>query len=168
MTLDVEIPEPPTIRAPQDPGDYDAVDEPEDWTGDTAPREALAEFLREGAWADAFDEWREQTYMGEEEFQLVLDLGLIDEFDFYWNPSAADVGYRAPTLPESGTLSASDETLEEVDAEGIEEVDAEGIEEVDAEGIEEELDELGRTVSEVLENRYIDRSGEEFGFFDDR
>ncbi|MCU4973020.1 hypothetical protein OB955_09725 [Halobacteria archaeon AArc-m2/3/4] len=152
MTLDVEIPEPPTIRAPQDPGDYDAVDEPEDWTGDTAPREALAEFLREGAWADAFDEWREQTYMGEEEFQLVLDLGLIDEFDFYWNPSAADVGYRAPTLPESGTLSASDETLEEVDAEGI----------------EEELDELGRTVSEVLENRYIDRSGEEFGFFDDR
>ncbi|WP_276254258.1 hypothetical protein [Halomontanus rarus] len=152
MTLDVEIPEPPTIRAPQDPGDYDAVDEPEDWTGDTTPREALAEFLREGAWADAFDEWREQTYVGEEEFQLVLDLGLIDEFDFYWNPSAADVGYRAPTLPESGTLSASDETLEEIDAEGI----------------EEELDDLGRTVSEVLENRYIDRSGEEFGFFADR
>lgn len=32
-------------------------------------------------------------------------------------------------------------------------------------GIEEELDELGRTVSEVLETDYIHRSREEFGFF---
>jgi hypothetical protein len=29
MTLDVEIPDPPTLSGPQDPGDYDAVDEPE-------------------------------------------------------------------------------------------------------------------------------------------
>jgi len=30
MTLDVEIPDPPTLSGPQDPGDYDAVDEPEE------------------------------------------------------------------------------------------------------------------------------------------
>lgn len=153
MTLDVEIPEPPTLHGGQDPGDYDAVDEPEpeDWTGDTAPREALAEFLREGAWEDAFAEWSDQTYMTEGEFRLVLELGLIDEFDFYWNESAEDVGYRASSVP--GTLPESyDESLDSGDVQGI----------------EEELDGLGRTVSEVLENDYIHRDGDEFGFFGDR
>jgi len=44
MTLDVEIPDPPTLSGPQDPGDYDAVDEPE-WTGDDTRREALSDFF---------------------------------------------------------------------------------------------------------------------------
>lgn len=151
MTLDVEVPDPPSLHGPQDPGDYDAVDEPEDWTGDDFRREALADFLREGAWEDGFDEWREQTYISEDEFRLVLDLGMIDEFDFYWNPSAEDVGYRAPTLADDRPVSRG-----------------ESLEEIDTDGIEEELDDLGRTVSEVLENDYIHRDGGEFGFFRDR
>jgi hypothetical protein len=37
-TLDVETPDPPRLRGPQDPGEYDAVDEPDEWTGDESPR----------------------------------------------------------------------------------------------------------------------------------
>jgi hypothetical protein len=144
MTLDVEIPDPPTLSGPQDPGDYDAVDEPEEWTGDDTRREALSDFLKAGAWEDAFDEWAADTYMAEDEFQTVLEFGLIEEFDFYWNQSAEDVGYRAPTVPDD---AAHD-----------------GLDEDDVEDIEEELDSLGRTVSEVLENDYILRNGSEFGY----
>lgn len=147
MALDVEIPDPPVLHGPQDPGDYEAVDELENSTDDTYRREDMVQMLEDGAWEAAFDEWAETTYLTEAEFQVVLDLDLIDEFDFYWNPSAEDVGYRAPTLSED-TLELDDETIEQVDVEGI----------------EEELDSLGRTVSEVLENDYIHRDGEEFGY----
>ena len=144
MTLDVETPDPPTLSGAQDPGDYDAVDEPVD-TGDDYRREALAEFLESGAWDDAFDDWADRTYLTEAEFRAVLDADLIDDLDFYWNPSAEDVGYRAPTVPTD--LPASPD-----------------LERDDIRGIEEELDDLGRTVSEVLENDYIGRSSEEFGY----
>ncbi len=150
MTLDVDIPDPPALDGPQKPGAYDAVDEPEERSGDTVPHEALATFLQEGAWEDGFDEWRDHTYMTADEFRLVRELGLIRGFDFYWNVSSADVGYQAPTVPED-LPPPYDETLERGDIQGI----------------EEELDELGRTVSEVLETDYIHRSGEEFGFFSD-
>lgn len=149
MSLDVETPAPPALDRPQDPGDYDAVVEPEDRVDDTPPHEALATFLQEGAWEAGFNEWRDHTYMTEDEFQLVQERGLIDEFDFYWNVATEDVGYRAPAV--SDDFSGSDNTLERGEIQGI----------------EEELDELGRTVSEVLETDYIHRSGEEFGFFGD-
>jgi hypothetical protein len=37
----------------------------------------------------------------------------------------------------------------------------------DRQDVEEALDDLGRTVSEVLENDYLVRTGEEFGFHAD-
>ncbi|MFC4550408.1 MULTISPECIES: stage III sporulation protein AB [Halorussus] len=147
MTLDVETPDPPALRGPQHPGDYDAVDELEDETGDTHRRENLAEFLQNGAWEDAFEEWAEHTYLTDEEFRVVRELGLIDEFDFYWNPSDEDVGYRAPTVPDE-LPEPYDETLERGDVQGIDEA----------------LDALGRTVSEVMENDYIHRDASEFGY----
>ncbi|WP_254523041.1 hypothetical protein [Natrinema caseinilyticum] len=143
MTLDVEIPDPPALRGPQDPGDYDAVSEPDARTGDDARRQELAGFLDGGAWEDAFDDWAADTYMTEAEFRAVRELGLLDELDFYWNPSADDVGYLVPTVP--------DDRLE-------------GRDDIDADDLEEELDALARTVSEVLETDYIHRDGEEFGF----
>ncbi|AHG01442.1 hypothetical protein HALLA_03375 (plasmid) [Halostagnicola larsenii XH-48] len=150
MSLDVEIPEPPTLDSPQDPGDYDAVVEPDERVGDSTPREALATFLRDGAWETGFDEWRDQTYMTLDEFELVRELGLIDEYDFYWNVAAEDVGYQSPPVP-ADLPAPYDEMFDRGDIQGI----------------EEELDELGRTVSDVLETDYIHRSGEEFGFFSD-
>ncbi|WP_247001176.1 hypothetical protein [Halosolutus gelatinilyticus] len=149
MTLDVEIPDPPTLEEPQDATEYDAVVGPDERVDSTAPREALAAFLQDGAWEAGFDEWRDHTYMTEDEFRLVREQGLIDGFDFYWNVAAGDVGYRTPAVPDD--FPAPDSALERGERQGI----------------EEELDELGRTVSEVLETDYIHRSGEEFGFFSD-
>ncbi|WP_226483022.1 hypothetical protein [Natrinema amylolyticum] len=146
MTLDVEVPDPPRLHGSQDPGDYDAVDEPDERTGDNVRREALADFLEAGAWEDAFDEWARDTYLSETEFRAVREAGLLERLDFYWNQSAEDVGYRAPAVPDD--LAAT----------------REGLDDVDIQGIEEELDSLGRTVSEVLENDYIHRDGEEFGY----
>jgi hypothetical protein len=147
MALDVETPDPPTLDDPRDPGDYDALDEPEEWIGDDYRREELAGLLREGAWHDGFAEWSDHTQLTEGEFRVVTDLGLVEEFDFYWNPAAEDVGYRAPTLPDDPPAPYDDLDTE------------------DRSVIDEELDALGRTVSEVLETDYIHRSGEEFGFF---
>jgi len=41
MPLDVEVPDPPALHGPQDPGDYDAVDELDEETGGNYRREEL-------------------------------------------------------------------------------------------------------------------------------
>ncbi|AQL43518.1 hypothetical protein BV210_12795 [Halorientalis sp. IM1011] len=147
MTLDVEVPDPPRLSGPGDPGDYDAVDEPEEWTGDEEAREALSDMLSAGAWEDAFEEWRRGTSLSVEQFRAARELGTFQHLDFHYNPTAEDVGYRAPSLPEGPDALAEA-----------------GLDRDDAREIEGELDDLGRIVSEVLENDYIHRSSEEFGY----
>lgn len=150
MTLDVEIPEPPELRGPQDPGDYDSVEEIEAHPGEQPERDTLATALEAGAWDEAFDDWRRDTYLSEDQYSAVIDLELIDQFDFYWNPSAEDVGYRAPTVPDDRP-APYDEHLDRTDVQDVDEA----------------LDDLGRTVSEVLENDYVDPSDEDLGFYGD-
>lgn len=147
MSLDVEVPDPPTLDSPENPGDYDAVEEVDDRTGEEGRREALAEFLTEGAWEEGFDEWTEHTYLSEAQFEAARELGLIADLDFYWNESASDVGYRAPSVPDD-LPEPWDERLSPSDADDIEEA----------------LEELGRTTSDVMERRYIDMGSEAFGY----
>jgi len=147
MTLDVEVPDPPALDGPGDIGDYDAVEEPEDRPGEDGRRDALSEFLTEGAWEDAFGEWAGHTYLSAAQFEAVVDMGLVDRFDFYWNESAEDVGYLAPAVPDERPAPYDDR-----------------LDRTDVADIEEALDELGRTVSEVLENDYVDRGSEAFGY----
>lgn len=146
MALDVEIPDPPSLRGPQSRGDYEAIDMTDQEPDDDYRREALETFLEEGAWQDAFGDWTGHTALSVEEFETVRDLGLIDHLDFYWDPTADEVGYRAPSL-EGDRREAFD----------------------DPDGVEAELDSLGRVVSEVLENDYLlrDDDDDEFGFFAD-
>lgn len=143
MALDVEVPDPPSLRGPQTRGEYDAVDVQEEDLEDDYRREELETFFAEGAWQDAFEEWVEVTELGEAEFAHV-DRTVIDRFDFYWDPSTDEVGYRAPELSadQRAELSAEDADL-----------------------IESELDTLGRVVTETLENDYLLRDDEEWGFF---
>lgn len=153
MTLDVEIPDPPTLGEISDPEEYEAIEADDEEGGDIdqdVRREELNVLLREGAWEEAFEEWAAHTYLTEAEFEVAVELGLIDEFDFYWDPTTDDVDYRAPTLPEDLPNFVID-----------------ALEDGDIEAIDEELAALARTVSERLEE-YVDRSGEEFGFFADR
>ncbi|QPV64215.1 hypothetical protein I7X12_06215 [Halosimplex litoreum] len=147
MSLDAEVPDPPTLDDPEFPGDYDAVEAVADRTGEDGRRDALAEFLAEGAWEDGFVEWTDHTYLDADQFEAARALGLVDALDFYWNEAAGDVGYRAPEL-----------------ADDLPEPWGDRLARSDRADIEEALDELGRTVSEVLENRYVERGSEAFGY----
>lgn len=148
MALDVEVPDPPSLRDPQHPGAYEAVDVTEELPSDDHRRDDLAAFLRDGAWERGFEEWAEHTFLNEEEFDIIRDLSVIEAFDFYWDPNQDEVGYRAPTLPDPVPDPYDDVVDREL-----------------REGIEGELDDLGRVVSEVLENDYVLRDEESFGFF---
>ncbi len=78
MTLDVETPQPPELQSQVDAEEYDDVNvEVSDYR-----REELGAFLEEGAWERAFDLWADETSMDETTYEVVLELGLIDRFDF--------------------------------------------------------------------------------------
>lgn len=145
MSLDVEIPDPPSLRGPQPHGAYEAIDMTDREIEDDYRREEIESFLEDGAWQDAFEEWAERTDLSAVDFDSIVERGMIEQFDFYWDPTTDDVGYQAPSVP--------DETR--------------AVFEDDVDGIEMELDELGRVVSERLENDYLLRDEEGFGFFAD-
>ena len=138
MGLDVAIPEPPTLSAAPDPGEYDDVEvvAPSDYR-----REELAEFLAEGAWEEAFATWAERAHMSDEEFGIVEELALIGEFDFFWDSFADRVGYHAPGLPEDWREREIHPGLASW---GM------------VSSINAGLTELGQEVCDVLEEEYID------------
>lgn len=144
--LDVPVPDPPSLSGPQTRGDYEAIGDPADDPGDDYRREEIADVLADGAWADAFDEWASETDLSPAEFELVDRLGLFEAFEFYWDPATDDVGYRAPGLPEDARAD---------------------VPATQADGVEGKLDSLGRVVSETLENDYLRRDEDTFGFFAD-
>jgi hypothetical protein len=89
MSLDVDVPEPPSL----DPvGDTDGESD--------YRREEIETFLEGGAWERAFDEWAATTDLDEEEFAIARDLGLFSLFDFFWDEFVSRVGYHAPGIPE--------------------------------------------------------------------
>jgi len=146
MTLDVPIPDAPSLRGAQPRGEYEAIDNPVDNPEDDYRREELETILASGAWGDAFAEWAAQTGLTPANFEVVLEYELIDKFDFYWDATTDEVGYRSPTLPQAAR--------DGVDAEVVGDIDS-------------ELDTLGRVVSEMLENDYLLRDDESYGFFPD-
>ncbi|WP_332898465.1 hypothetical protein [Haladaptatus sp. CMSO5] len=146
MALDVLIPDPPSLSGPQSRGEYEAISNPVENPEDDYRREELATILADGAWEDAFDEWAAHTGMSEEQFEIVLEHDLVEGFDFYWDASSDEVGYRSPTLSEDARADLDTSVVDD---------------------IELELDSLGRVVTEMLENDYLRRDDETFGFFAD-
>jgi len=137
MSLNVEVPEPPELEE-TDPNDYEDAE----IVGETDyRREEIEEFLNDGAWERAFEEWRGNTDMDEEEFGVAVDLGLLRRFDFFWDSYAERVGYHAPGIPE--------DWKEQQYHEGI---DSWGT----VSSINASLTELGQTVCDVLKSEYID------------
>ena len=146
MALDVPIPDPPSLHGPQPRGEYEAIDNPVEYPEDDNRRAELELILSDGAWNDTFEEWTTGTELTAAEFETVVDHGLIDGFDFYWDSSTDEVGYRSPPLPQAARDALDTDTVDE---------------------IETELATLGRVVSEMLENDYLLRDDETFGFFPD-
>ncbi|MDG5775210.1 hypothetical protein VB773_20485 [Haloarculaceae archaeon H-GB2-1] len=146
MVLDVSIPDSPSLHGPQPRGEYEAIDNPVSDPEDDYRREEIETILASGAWNDAFEEWAAQTGLTAATFEVVVEYDLIDDFDFYWDATTDEVGYQSPTIPQAARDVLDTEVVDE---------------------IESELDTLGRVVSEMLENDYLLRDDETFGFFAD-
>ena len=142
MPLDVPTPDRPTLESAVDTADYEDVDV----QGDEYRRSELADALDEGAWATAFETWAEDTGIDERTWDIVTDLDLISEFDFFWDSFAGRVGYHAPGLPENWR-----EREIHPDIESWETVS----------GINAGLTELGQVVCDVLADEYLDWEADE-------
>ncbi|MFB6218185.1 MAG: hypothetical protein ABEH77_03235 [Halobacteriaceae archaeon] len=137
MALDVATPEPPELEE-FDPNEYEDAEV----AGDADyRRDELSQFLREGAWEWAFRRWAAETEMDEATFAVVRDLGLVAEFDFFWDGFAERVGYHAPGIPEDWQ-----EREYHPDIDSWERVAT----------INASLTELGQLVCDVLKEEYID------------
>lgn len=96
-------------------------------------RSELEDILQDGAWNEAFQEWATYTDLTEEEYRIVLESGLVQRLDFYWDPDEERLRYEVPELP--------DDLLED---------------RVLASKIATELTDLSRAVTEMIEDAYID------------
>ncbi|MDS0276823.1 hypothetical protein NDI85_03385 [Halomicroarcula sp. S1AR25-4] len=137
MALDVPVPDRPALSGSVDTADYEDVEV----QGDEYRRDELAEVLDEGAWADAFERWTADTSLDESAWDIVTDLDLIAEFDFFWDSFAGRVGYHAPGLPENWR-----EREVHPDIESWETVSS----------INAGLTELGQVVCDVIKDEYVD------------
>mgnify|MGYP000215222123 CR=1 FL=1 len=137
MTLEADAPAPPELETNLDASEHDDVDvETSEYR-----RDELEGFLRDGAWEQAFDEWAAHTDLDDEQFQIVLDLQLVRQFDFFWDDFAQRVGYHAPGLPEDWRERELHPNLQSWDT---------------VSGINAALAELGRTVSDTLKADFVD------------
>jgi hypothetical protein len=141
MGLDVETPDPPSLSTNVDASQYEDADV----QGDEYRREELEEFLANGAWDDAFGEWAAHTDMDEEEFEIAQELGMFEEYDFFWDSFADRVGYHAPGIPQDWREKEYHSGLDSWGS---------------VSSINAGLTELGQVVSEVLKENYIDWESE--------
>ena len=142
MGLDVATPPVPDLATGTSVDEYDDADV----QGDEYRREELAEALRAGAWADAFEAWAARTGLEESEWEVVTDLDLVGEFDFFWDSFAGRVGYHAPGLPEDWREREVHPDIESW---------------ATVSGINAALTELGQVVCDVLADEYLDWEAEE-------
>jgi len=133
MALDIEIPEPPDLSNRGTPRGFEW--EEETLGGEDFYREDIEDVLHEGAWTEGVNEWSEYTNLDEAHIQVIGDLGLFQAFDFYWDPTEDRLRFDAPTMPDDWRERDLSESL---DSSTVSLID-------------NELDDLGRTVQEVLE-----------------
>ncbi|MFC7203246.1 hypothetical protein ACFQJC_06945 [Haloferax namakaokahaiae] len=139
MGLDVPTPNPPaSYREARD----------DEYVTDRSRRAEIQAYLTgvENAWTEAFTQWSIDTSLSLDEYQLVLRVGLLDEFDFYWDDERQRIEYTAPKIPDEW------EQLDEFDS-----LDSWAT----VSAINDELDELGDTVAGVLTDYYVSWDSED-------
>jgi hypothetical protein len=137
MTLDVAVPAHPELEE-FDPNEYEDAEV----IGETDyRRDEIESYLDEGAWERAFTDWAAETDLDEHGYDIVQDLELLTQFDFFWDSHADRVGYHAPGIPENWKERTYHDDL---DSWGT------------VSNINASLTELGQRVCEVLKDEYID------------
>ncbi|MFB6192514.1 MAG: hypothetical protein ABEI11_04240 [Haloarculaceae archaeon] len=139
MGLDVATPEPPRLETGFDAEAYEDAEVAADV--DDYRREEFQAFLDEGAWERAFAEWSEHAEMDAEDWEIARELGLVSEFDFFWDDFADRVGYHAPGIPEDWKERDLHPELDSWNT---------------VSAVNAGLTELGQIVCEVLKEEYID------------
>lgn len=137
MTLDVMTPDPPELNTTGNGSEYDDTGP----GGEEYHRADLASFFEDGAWEEAFDEWAARTDLTEDEYAIVDDLDMLQEFDFFWDEFATRVGYHAPGLAEDWSEREIHPELQSWNT---------------VSSINAAVAELGGIVSEVLQSDYVD------------
>lgn len=140
MSLDVDMPAPPELEQ-MDPNEYEDAE----IVGDTDyKRDVIENHLQEGAWEDAFAQWTATTRMNEHEFDIMTELSMIQQFDFFWDSFAERVGYHAPGIPEDWKQA---NYHPDIDSWGT------------VSSINASLTELGQIICDTLKDEYIDFDG---------
>jgi len=141
MPVTAEPPDPPTLES-VDPNEYEDAEV----VGDTDyRREEIETFLREGAWDEAFEMWAADTDLDDDGFGIVVDIEMLQHFDFFWDGFADRVGYHAPGIPEDWKARDYHPDLDSWNA---------------VSGINAAMTELGQVVCDTLETDYIDWEAE--------
>ncbi len=139
MSLDVDTPDPPALSTSVDPDEYEDAELGGD--ADDYRRDEIEDALRAGAWQEAFGSWTATASVDEGAWDVVEDLDLVGEFDFFWDGFAGRIGYHAPGIPEDWQerdYHAGLDSWARVSA------------------INAGLTELGQTVCDVVEAEYVD------------
>ena len=139
MEPSIEPPAAPELQINRTPEAYLDADVESLGGPDAFRRDELEESLQEGAWKEGFNEWAGSTDLTEDEVRIALDedLDLVQQLDFYWDVDAEAVGYSAPSL--------SDEQRDSL-----------GVDHETASAVNDALEDLGRTVAEMLDDGYVD------------
>ena len=137
MPLDADPPDPPELET-IDPNEYEDAQVVDDTD---YRRDEIEQYLREGAWDRAFEAWAEDTGMSPDDYAIVVDLDLMERFDFFWDSYAERVGYHAPGLPEDWKQM---DIHPDLDSWGT------------VSAINAGLTELGQEVCDVLKDDYIE------------
>jgi hypothetical protein len=137
MSLYVDAPNPPELES-HDPNEYEDTEVVSDTD---YRREENERFLKDGAWEEAFNKWADHCSMDQSEFQISLDLGLIERFDFFLDSYAERVGYHAPGILEDWKER---DMHPDLDSWGT------------VSSINAGLTELGQVVCDTLKDDYID------------
>lgn len=141
MASDFEVPEPPDLSNRGMPRGFEWQEET--LGSEDFHREDLEDLLQEGAWTEGFNEWATYTTLEDEHVRVASDLGLFQALDFYWDPTDDRLRFDSPPVPDDW----QDRTA------------ATSLDSSTVSMIESELDDLGRTVQEELED-YLDRNDE--------
>lgn len=136
MGLDVDIPEAPTLEPP--PGDED----------DEYRRKDIQNHLEGGAWEEAFNQWKRETELQADAFEIARELELFEEFDFFWDQFAQRVGYSAPGIPDDWDRAGYHDELTSWRQ---------------ASSINAGLAELGQLVCDILKEEYLEWEDEDWG-----
>jgi len=136
VSLEVPPPRHPELEA-IDPNEYDDAEV----MGENYRRDDIEALLADGAWEEAFREWSQGASLDAEDWAIVEDLDMTDQFDFFWDDFADRVGYHAPGIPEDWKEREYHPAIQSWEQ---------------VSGINAALTELGQTVCEVLKQEYID------------